>query len=51
MTTKTIKSIEYWFDGQTTSYQVTKQDYYNSYFSGVGKFRLITFTDNSQIYC
>lgn len=50
-TTKTIVSIEYWFDGVTSSYQVTKEDYYNSYLSEYKGFRLIRFNDGSQLTC
>jgi hypothetical protein len=51
MKTKQIRSIEYWFDGMTSSYMVTKEDYYNSYLDCFPKFRLITFTDGTQITC
>jgi len=47
---KKIKCIEYWFDGMTSSYQVSKSDYYNSYFEGIHKFKRIIFEDMSEIY-
>jgi hypothetical protein len=50
-TNKKIKDVEYWFDGQTSSYQVDKKDYYNDNLSCFNKFRLITFNDGSQMTC
>ena len=49
MKARNIVSIEYWFDGVTSSYQVTKEDYYNSYLYGMPKFRLITFDNGEQV--
>ena len=45
---KTVISVEYWFDGITSSYQVDKKEYYNSYLIGLPKFRLIIFDDGSR---
>lgn len=42
-----IESIEYWLDGVTSSFQVTKEDYYNSYQNRTG-FIMITYSDGSQ---
>jgi hypothetical protein len=49
-TNKRIIKIEYWLDGMTSSFQVTKKDYYNSYQNRTG-FRLITFDNGTQITC
>lgn len=46
-TPKIIK-VEYWFDGITSSYQVTKRDFYNSYLKCFSKFRVLFF-DNGEI--
>ena len=51
MKAKKIVKIEYWLDGMTSSYEVTKNDYYNSYLNGISKFRIVTFEDGQQISC
>ncbi|MFA5434143.1 MAG: hypothetical protein WC319_14965 [Candidatus Paceibacterota bacterium] len=50
MKNKKIVTVEYWFDGITSSYQVTKKDYYNMYLN-FPKFRRIVFDDGTEIYC
>ena len=44
-----IISIEYWLDSAISSYQVTKEDFYNSYLSCFSKFKLIKFNDGTEI--
>ena len=47
---KKIVKVEYWFDGMTSAYEVSKSDYFNSYLSDFPKFRVIKFDDGSIIY-
>lgn len=43
-----IIEVEYWFDGVTSSYQVTKEEFYNSYLEPLPKFLLLVFEDGTS---
>ena len=42
-----IINIEYWLDGITSSYQVTKKEFYNSYNNCFSGFMLLFFNDGT----
>ena len=45
---KTVIETQYWFDGINSSYQVTKEDFYNLYLSCYSGFKLVKYSDGSE---